>query len=44
MLEVMSELATTARPAGIVVKTTRRVAIAVTIAFQSAQRECQHSM
>src|SRR5688500_10597872 len=33
MLDVMSELATTVRPVGIVVKTTRRVAIAVTIAI-----------
>jgi hypothetical protein len=33
MLDVMSELATTARPVGIVVKTTRRVAVAVTIAI-----------
>jgi hypothetical protein len=33
MLDVMSELATTARPLGIVVKTTRRVAVAVTIAI-----------
>jgi hypothetical protein len=33
MLDVMSELATTARPVGIVVRTTRRVAVAVTIAI-----------
>ena len=33
MLDVMSELATTARPLGILVKTTRRVAVAVTIAI-----------
>ena len=33
MLDVMSELATTARPVGIVVKATRRVAVAVTIAI-----------
>src|SRR5688572_15640802 len=33
MLEVMSERATTAKPVGIVVKATRRVAIAVTIAI-----------
>ena len=33
MLDVMSELATTARPVGIVVKTTRRVAVALTMAI-----------
>ena len=33
MLDVMSEPATTARPVGIVVKMTRRVAVAVTIAL-----------
>src|SRR5688572_19332721 len=32
MLDVMSELATTARPAGIVVKMARRLAVALTIA------------
>jgi hypothetical protein len=33
MLDVMSELAATARPVGIVMKTTRRVVVAVTIAI-----------